>query len=222
MSALAEACRLWWSPGSGAQSRPLVPRHLRWARPRGDRGRPGPPRDRRLRLPCPLLVESPACKGLRSDQIESTFSIEGFECLRREVAEGRGVIVVLPHVGSWEYGGRWLAQQGYPMTTVGQALEPPELFEWFTSQRIALGPGCSLLVRGRPSASSTPCARDASSGSSRPGSCRQRRGGRFFGEKTTLPRRPGPARAAFRCRFGDLCHLSATTRAVPRRGPAPP
>jgi KDO2-lipid IV(A) lauroyltransferase len=97
-------------------------------------------------------VESARVGALRPDQIESIFSIDGFERLRLEMARGRGVVVVLPHVGSWEYGGRWLAQQGYPMTTVGELLEPPELFEWFTSQRRALGltvlpPGPGTTVR---------------------------------------------------------------------------
>ena len=97
-------------------------------------------------------VESAQVVGLRSDQIESVFSIEGFERFRLEMAKGRGVVIVLPHVGSWEYGGRWLAQQGYPMTTVGELLEPPELFDWFTAQRAALGltvlpPGPDTTVR---------------------------------------------------------------------------
>ncbi len=97
-------------------------------------------------------VEAARVGVLRSDQIESTFSIEGFERFREEMARGRGVVIALPHVGSWEYGGRWLAQQGYPMTTVGELLEPPELFDWFTSQRAALGltvlpPGPDTTVR---------------------------------------------------------------------------
>ena len=97
-------------------------------------------------------VEAAQVSALRSDQIESIFSIEGFERFRLEMARGRGVVIVLPHVGSWEYGGRWLAQQGYPMTTVGELLEPPELFDWFTSQRAMIGltvlpPGADTTVR---------------------------------------------------------------------------
>ncbi len=97
-------------------------------------------------------VEAAQVAALRSDEIESVFTIEGFERFRLEMARGRGVVIVLPHVGSWEYGGRWLAQQGYPMTTVGELLEPPELFAWFTSQRAALGltvlpPGPDTTVR---------------------------------------------------------------------------
>ena len=113
------------------------------------------------------------------------------------MARGRGVVIVLPHVGSWEYGGRWLAQQGYPMTTVGEMLEPPELFEWFTSQRRALGltvlpPGPGTTVRlldtlraGR--VVGLLADRDLAGNGVEV---------EFFGEKTTLP--AGPALLALR------------------------
>jgi len=142
-------------------------------------------------------VESARVVALRSDQIESTFTIEGFERFRLEMARGRGVVIVLPHVGSWEYGGRWLAQQGYPMTTVGELLEPPELFEWFTSQRGALGltvmpPGPGTTVRlldtlraGR--VVGLLADRDLAGNGVTV---------EFFGEKTTLP--AGPALFALR------------------------
>ena len=142
-------------------------------------------------------VESARVVALRSDQIESTFSIDGFERFRLEMARGRGVVIVLPHVGSWEYGGRWLAQQGYPMTTVGELLEPPELFEWFTSQRAALGlnvlpPGHDTTVRlldtlraGR--VVGLLADRDLAGNGVEV---------EFFGDKTTLP--AGPALLALR------------------------
>src|SRR5271165_4874663 len=137
-------------------------------------------------------VESARVGTLRSDQIESTFTIEGFERLRLEMARGRGVVIALPHVGSWEYGGRWLAQQGYPMTTVGELLEPPELFDWFTSQRAALGltvlaPGPDTTVRLLDTLRSGRVVglladRDLAGNGVEV---------EFFGEKTTLP--AGPA-----------------------------
>ncbi len=142
-------------------------------------------------------VESARVGALRSDQIESTFSIEGFERLRLEMARGRGVVIALPHVGSWEYGGRWLAQQGYPMTTVGEMLEPPELFDWFTSQRAALGltvlpPGPDTTVRLLETLRSGRVVglladRDLVGSGVEV---------EFFGEKTTLP--AGPALLALR------------------------
>jgi lauroyl/myristoyl acyltransferase len=64
---------------------------------------------------------------------------EGMEHLRRAMADGNGAVVALPHVGSWEWGGYWLALEGMPMTAVVERLEPPELFEWFVGQRAAMG-----------------------------------------------------------------------------------
>ena len=142
-------------------------------------------------------VESARVVAFRSDQIESTFTIEGFERFRLEMAKGRGVVVVLPHVGSWEYGGRWLAQQGYPMTTVGELLEPPELFEWFTSQRGALG-----LTVMPPGPGTTVRLLDTLRAGRVVGLLADRDlvgngvAVEFFGEKTTLP--GGPALLALR------------------------
>ena len=47
--------------------------------------------------------------------------------------------MALPHVGSWEWGGAWLALEGMPMTAVVERLEPEELFEWFLGQRAGMG-----------------------------------------------------------------------------------
>jgi phosphatidylinositol dimannoside acyltransferase len=64
---------------------------------------------------------------------------EGEHHLRDAAASGRGVIVALPHVGSWEWGGSFLASVGLPMTAVAEALEPPELFAWFADKRRKIG-----------------------------------------------------------------------------------
>ncbi len=47
--------------------------------------------------------------------------------------------MALPHVGSWEWGGAWLALEGMPMTAIVERLEPEELFEWFLGQRAGMG-----------------------------------------------------------------------------------
>jgi KDO2-lipid IV(A) lauroyltransferase len=64
---------------------------------------------------------------------------EGLEHLVAAKAEGRGVVVALPHVGSWEWGGAYLDQIDLHLTAVAEALEPPEMFEWFVSKREAIG-----------------------------------------------------------------------------------
>ena len=74
------------------------------------------------------------------EKIERRFVFErGFNNLEEGMAAGRGVIMAIPHVGSWEWGGAVLAFTGYPMTSVAERLEPPELFEWFIDQRRAMG-----------------------------------------------------------------------------------
>jgi lauroyl/myristoyl acyltransferase len=67
------------------------------------------------------------------------FLQEGHEHLRAAMALGKGIVMALPHVGSWEWGGYWLALEGMPMTAVVERLEPEELFEWFVGQREAMG-----------------------------------------------------------------------------------
>jgi KDO2-lipid IV(A) lauroyltransferase len=72
--------------------------------------------------------------------VRSRFRFErGEDLIRDAVAEGRGVIMALPHVGSWEWGGAWLALEAMPMTAVVERLEPERLFEWFVGQRAAMG-----------------------------------------------------------------------------------
>jgi lauroyl/myristoyl acyltransferase len=63
----------------------------------------------------------------------------GEQVIRAAMAQGRGVIMALPHVGSWEWGGTWLAIEGMPMTAVVERVEPEPLFDWFVAQRAAMG-----------------------------------------------------------------------------------
>jgi KDO2-lipid IV(A) lauroyltransferase len=65
--------------------------------------------------------------------------VEGERHLADAVATGRGVILALPHVGSWEWGGAFLADMGWPMTAVAERLDPPELFDWFAKKRVDMG-----------------------------------------------------------------------------------
>jgi lauroyl/myristoyl acyltransferase len=130
-------------------------------------------------------------------EVEQRTFVQGFEHLVEGMAAGKGVIMALPHVGSWEYGGAFLATQGLPMTAVAERIEPPELFEYFVEQRAAMGLTIVPL--------------DSSSGSSiistlRAGglvgllSDRDLAGNgievEFFGEATTMP--AGPATLAIR------------------------
>jgi KDO2-lipid IV(A) lauroyltransferase len=84
-------------------------------------------------------VESFRLPTLTAAQIDGGMSWEGVGHLEDGLAKGNGVIFAIPHLGGWDWGGAWLATVGYPVTVVVEALDPPELFEWFAGYRRSLG-----------------------------------------------------------------------------------
>ncbi|MHB1208530.1 MAG: phosphatidylinositol mannoside acyltransferase [Acidimicrobiales bacterium] len=85
-------------------------------------------------------AESAKLPALRPTTINSRFVIaEGLEHLLKAKELGKGMVIALPHIGSWEWGGSFLASLGMPMTAVAEELEPRELFEWFKAKRQAIG-----------------------------------------------------------------------------------
>lgn len=135
--------------------------------------------------------------------LQRRFRIDGAEHLLTPLSQGRGVVLALPHLGTWEAGAVWAAAVGHPLTTVAEPLSPPELFSWFVGQREALGlevlplggsTGAMLaqtLRAGRPVAllADRDIVGDGVEVS-------------LFGEKTRLP--AGPAVLAMRS-GADLC-----------------
>jgi KDO2-lipid IV(A) lauroyltransferase len=85
-------------------------------------------------------AEGAKLPALAKATVEGRFTIaEGLEHLRRGKERGRGVVIALPHVGSWEWGGAFLNSLGLGMTAVAEELDPPELFEWFKEKRESIG-----------------------------------------------------------------------------------
>ena len=73
-------------------------------------------------------------------ELGDRFSIDGYRHLEEARTAGSGTILALPHLGTWEWAGVWLARvQRVPVSAVVERLEPPELFEWFRELRAALG-----------------------------------------------------------------------------------
>jgi KDO2-lipid IV(A) lauroyltransferase len=125
-------------------------------------------------------------------------TVEGYhENLLPALERGNGVILALPHLGGWEWAGRWAADLGNKMTVVVEPIEPPELFEWFADLRrkfgmtvIPLGPEAGPAVLKALRNNEVLCLlsdRDITGGGIEV---------EFFGEKTTLP--AGPATLALR------------------------
>ena len=107
------------------------------------------------------------------------------------------MIMALPHIGSWEWGGAWLALQGYPMTSVAEPLKPPAMYDWFVAQREAMG----LTIVPLGADASRVLLRTLRAGKLVGLLCDRDIVGNgieveFFGERTTMP--AGPAMLALR------------------------
>ncbi|MCJ7653661.1 MAG: phosphatidylinositol mannoside acyltransferase [Actinobacteria bacterium] len=127
------------------------------------------------------------------------------DLLTKAVAEGKGVIVVLPHYGSWEAGAVYLSSLS-PFAAVAEVLKPPELFDLFVKLRAGVGIKIFPYDHSRET-------RDEMVSSLRQGTMlallcdRDLKGSgvevEFFGERTTLP--PGPASLALRSGSPIIC-----------------
>jgi KDO2-lipid IV(A) lauroyltransferase len=142
-------------------------------------------------------VESFRLPSLSKKTVDRSFTVDGFHHITDALELGNGCIFALPHLGGWEWAGKWMTDQGYRLTVVVEALEPPELFEWFADLRKDLG---MTVVPTGPKAGPAVlkalreneivcllCDRDLD------------RNGvdvEFFGERTTLP--AGPATLGLR------------------------
>ncbi|QGG95137.1 phosphatidylinositol mannoside acyltransferase [Actinomarinicola tropica] len=143
-------------------------------------------------------AESFRLTGLDAGHIDRGFSYTGYDHVVAAREQGSGVIIALPHLGGWEWAAFWLAAiEDVPVTAVVEALEPPELFEWFVDFRralgmnvVPLGPAAGGEVLRALKAGHAVCLlsdRDIGGGGVEV---------ELFGERTTLP--AGPATLALR------------------------
>jgi len=85
-------------------------------------------------------IDSFRLPDLSPEQVDYGFGVKGFGHIADGLAAGKGVIVVLPHLGGWEWAGVWVAKVlKVPVTAVVEPVEPPELFEFFVDFRRKLG-----------------------------------------------------------------------------------
>ena len=73
-------------------------------------------------------------------QVDRGFSFIGYGKIEQVRADGIGPILVLPHLGGWEWAAAWLGRIAkVEVTAVVERLEPEEVFDWFTRLRQAFG-----------------------------------------------------------------------------------
>jgi phosphatidylinositol dimannoside acyltransferase len=184
-----------WRPGD---QRAMVERHQR----RVDPGLGGAELQRRVREVFRsygrYYGESFRLPTVGADELDRGLSREGFEHVEESLARGVGPMLLLPHLGSWEWCAYWLTRvRKVPVTAVVERVEPPALFDWFVEFRerigmeiVPLGPDAGRsIVRAikEPHVIALLCDRDIAGGGTEV---------TFFGERTTLP--SGPAMLALR------------------------
>ncbi|MFQ5556925.1 MAG: phosphatidylinositol mannoside acyltransferase, partial [Acidimicrobiales bacterium] len=143
-------------------------------------------------------LESFELPDLDAAAVDTGIEVDGFGPVERACASGVGPILVLPHLGTWEWAAWWLAQvHGLKVTAVVEPLDPPEVFDWFVGLReslgmniVPLGPSAAAEVATAVKRGDVVCLL----------SDRDLAGGgvpvTFFGERTRLP--AGPAFLALR------------------------
>lgn len=85
------------------------------------------------------FVETFRLPGLDKRAIDAKISVSGFEHIKNGLDLGKGVILALPHLGGWEWSGRWLIHQGHNLHAVVEKLESQALFEMFVELRTSYG-----------------------------------------------------------------------------------
>ncbi len=143
-------------------------------------------------------IESFRLPGTAAADIERGIQVDNFHHVSEGLAAGNGVILALPHLGGWEWAAFWLTEiKRVPVSAVVEAIEPPQLGDWFAELRqafgleiITLGPSAGADVIRALKANRIVCLL-----------CDRDIGGggidvEFFGERTTLP--AGPATLALR------------------------
>ncbi len=142
-------------------------------------------------------VEGARLPTTSPDEVVQHMFVDGLHHLQAGKASGKGTVLALPHIGSWEYGGAFLATQDLPMTAVAELIEPPALFDYFVEQRSAMGltvvpldgksGGVLLSTLRAGGLVGLLCDRDIEGTGIEV---------EFFGERTTMP--AGPATLALR------------------------
>ncbi len=143
-------------------------------------------------------VESFRLPTLSARVVDRGFSVIGYDRVQQSLDAGVGPILVLPHLGAWEWAAAWLGRvMDEQVTAVVERVEPVDVFDWFVALRqaygidvIPVGPDAmSRLVKAVRSKRIVCLLSDrdiAGNGIEVD----------FFGEKTTLP--AGPALLARR------------------------
>ena len=123
--------RIWYLVDPGR--RRMVRRHMR---------RLGEPEEKAVEVFASYgryWAETFWARPARMDRLKSLLTIDGLDNLRRAMAAGKGVVVVLPHLGNWEAAALIGQMLDLPVVAVAERLANRHITEWFTAQRAMFG-----------------------------------------------------------------------------------
>ena len=127
------------------------------------------------------------------------------------LARGKGVIVVVGHLGNWDAAGAWVGARGDRLVTVAEVLRPRRMFDFFRDHRARLG----MTIYPAEKGATENLAREATGGAVVAILGDRDLKGKgpevsFFGEKVTFP--AGPASVLFRTKVPLLVAGVYSTR----------
>ncbi|MEV7365153.1 phosphatidylinositol mannoside acyltransferase [Streptomyces sp. NPDC091299] len=85
-------------------------------------------------------MESFRLPAWSAERVRDGFDPKDLHHLTDALAEGRGVVLALPHLANWDLAGAWVTTKlGIPFTTVAERLKPETLYDRFVAYREGLG-----------------------------------------------------------------------------------
>jgi KDO2-lipid IV(A) lauroyltransferase len=85
--------------------------------------------------------------SLTPNDLRRQISVDGLEHVDAALAQGRGAIMAVPHMGSWDMAGSWAAAKGYPVSAVAERF-PGSLNDAVVETRQRFG--LNVISMGRP------------------------------------------------------------------------
>jgi KDO2-lipid IV(A) lauroyltransferase len=73
------------------------------------------------------------------ERVIEAFRFDNLDLVEKGLAEGKGVVIGVPHMGNWDVGGRAMGLRLAPVVSVAEHLKPEPLFELFLEHRRQLG-----------------------------------------------------------------------------------
>ncbi|WP_436527779.1 phosphatidylinositol mannoside acyltransferase [Actinoplanes sp. HUAS TT8] len=64
---------------------------------------------------------------------------DSYEAMKKDIADGKGLVLALPHVANWDAAAAWVVSHDWRMITVAERLKPESVYKKFLDYRESLG-----------------------------------------------------------------------------------